>query len=187
VGKKYFKYIKVFLYFLIYVLKFCPKMLRRYIWTFTDVLPNIIGVPFRYSLLVADGKKVGDNVYIARNVVIKNSNKLVIGNNVSIHEFCYIDAAGEIEIGDNVSVAHSSSIISFEHTWLDPAVPIKYNPSKYAKVVIDDDVWIGCGARVLAGSRISSRTIVAAGSVVKGELLPNSIYAGVPARLVKKI
>ena len=130
---------------------------------------------------------MGKNIYVGKNVTIKNFESLILGSNISIHANCYIDASGGVNIGDNVSIAHNSSIISFEHTWENLEVPIKYNPTILKEVVIFKDVWIGCGVRVLAGVKINTRTIVAAGSVVKGLLDEKSIYAGVPAKKIRNI
>jgi acetyltransferase-like isoleucine patch superfamily enzyme len=130
---------------------------------------------------------MGVNVYISRFVILKNIEKISFGDNVSIHEFSYLDGLGGIFIGDNVSIAHNASIISFEHTYDLLEFPIKYNPLITKSIEIADDVWIGCGVRILGGTLIGSRTIVAAGSVVKGQLTNNSIYAGVPAKLKKSI
>ena len=90
-------------------------------------------------------------------------------------------------IGDNVSIAHLCSIITFEHTWDNVDVPIKYNPVNYAGVEIGQDVWLGCGAKVLSGAIIGSRVVVAAGSVVKGKCSNFTLYAGAPARAIKSI
>ncbi|PSX18834.1 acyltransferase [Photobacterium kishitanii] len=110
-----------------------------------------------------------------------------VGNNISIHANCYLDGAGGIDIGDNVSIAHNSSILSFEHTANLLDLPIKYNPVIYNHTCICSDVWVGCGVRIIGGSYIHSRVIVAAGSVVRGILDEKSLYAGVPAKRVKSI
>ena len=131
--------------------------------------------------------KAGNNIYIAALTVIKNQDRLSIGDNFSLHEFSYIDAAGGIELGDNVSIAHNCSLISFEHTWQDSDVPIKYNPTKLDAIKIGNDVWLGCGVRVLAGSIIEDRVVVAAGAVVRGLLETGYLYGGIPARKLKKL
>jgi acetyltransferase-like isoleucine patch superfamily enzyme len=110
-----------------------------------------------------------------------------IGNNVSIHPMCYIDGAGEIEIGNDVSIAYASSILTTNHTWNDSCIPIKYNKETFSKVKIDNDVWIGCGCRILAGVTLHRRSVIAAGAVVTVDVEPNSIYGGIPAKLIKKI
>ena len=89
-----------------------------------------------------------------------------------------------IEIGDNVSIAHGVSILSFDHGYADPALPFRDNPVILKKVTIGDNVWIGCGVRILKGVEIGSGSIVAAGAVVTRNVPPGVIVAGVPARVL---
>ncbi|MEP7277990.1 MAG: DapH/DapD/GlmU-related protein, partial [Bacteroidota bacterium] len=51
--------------------------------------------------------------------------------------------------------------------------------------VIEDDVWIGYGSTILSGVKIGRGSIIAAGSLVTKDVLPYSIYAGVPAKKIK--
>lgn len=148
---------------------------------------GVIAIGIRYLIIKSKAKEIGNNVYIGKAVTIKNIHNLCIGSNVSIHDGCYIDSIGGVDIGCDTSIAHQTSLVSFDHTWNDGSLAIKYNPTVLRKISIGDDVWIGCGVRVLSGSNIKHRTIIAAGSVVKGECDSHSIYAGVPARKVKDI
>ncbi len=146
-----------------------------------------VAVLRRYVFLKASAKKVGKNVCVMDHVYLHHWKNLEVGDNVSIHEQCNINAYGGVRIGDNVSIAHGTSIVSFNHTWADENVPIKYNPSEPLPVVIGNDVWVGCGVRILGGVTIGDRSVIAAGAVVTRDCEPNAVYAGVPARLVKRI
>lgn len=146
-----------------------------------------IGLLLRYVFLKNCCKSIGDNVSIQPNVFLFNLQNVEIGDNVSIHPMCYIEGAGGVSIGNDVSIAHSSTLISTNHTWEDKNIPIKYNKETFAEIVIEDDVWIGCGVRILSGVKINKRSIIAAGAVVNKEIESNTIYAGVPARLIKNI
>ena len=141
----------------------------------------------RYVCLKAGAKRVGKNVCVMDHVYIHHWENLEIGDNVSIHEQCNINAFGGVCIGNDVSIAHGTSVVSFNHTWDDPSIPIKYNPSKPLPVVIGDDVWVGCGVRILGGVTVGPHSVIAAGAVVTKSTNPDSVYAGVPARRVKSI
>jgi len=54
-------------------------------------------------------------------------------------------------------------------------------------IVLEDNVWIGDSAIICKGVTIGKNSIIGAGAVVTKEVPPNCIYAGNPARLVKKL
>jgi len=54
-------------------------------------------------------------------------------------------------------------------------------------IVVEDEVWIGCGAIILQGVTIGKGSVVAAGSVVNKNVPSGCVYGGIPARLIKSI
>lgn len=145
---------------------------------------GVKGILIRYILLKTVAKSCGDNVSVHPNVFLKSPQNLEIGDNVSIHPMCYIDATGGIQIGNNVSIAHAVTVLSTNHTWGDRGIPIKYNTERLDKTFIQDDIWIGCGSRILAGVTVCNRSIIAAGAVVTGEVHGDTIVGGVPAEII---
>jgi len=164
-----------------------PKSWIKFLFNRCRNIPGYVGLGLRYVCICNLAKRCGNNVAIFPNCVIKHVDNLFLGDNVSIHPYCYIDAIGGIEINDNVSIANHCSIISFGHTWANCYEPIKYNPLVMTPIKISSDVWIACGVRCIGPCEIDSRTIVAAGAVIKGHLLGNTIYGGVPAKIIKKM
>lgn len=186
-GRDKFRKYRILIIILIKVLKCVPKKVLKLLWSFTDLFSGNIGVGIRYGILKIMARECGENIYIGPNVEIRAWEKLTIGNNVSIHRSSYIDAEGFINIGNDVSIAHHSSLISFEHTWDNNKLPIRENPAKFKPINIESDVWIGCGCRILSGTTIESRSIVAAGAVVNSKVNKNTIVGGVPAKVIKEI
>ncbi|MDM1465222.1 acyltransferase [Myroides odoratimimus] len=186
-GRDQFKKYRRVINFLVKIFSFLPNSLKMFFWDSVSFFGGKIFVGIRYVLLKSMCKQIGDNVYIGKYVVLKNLSKIELGSNVSIHDYTYIDGAGGLSIGDNVSIAHNCSILTTNHQWDDLSVPIKYNKEECKSVVILEDVWLGCGVRVLAGVSIKSRSIIAAGAVVVKDVDANTIYGGIPARLIKKI
>jgi acetyltransferase-like isoleucine patch superfamily enzyme len=164
-----------------------PYSVNEFLYTCFCNVSGTVGLFLRYILLNNLLASCGSNVSIHTHVIIKNKRNLSVGSNVSIHAFCYLEANGGIEIGNNVSIAHGVSMLSEDHSWNESSIPIKYNPLLKGKITIEDDVWIGCGVRILKGVTIHSRSIVAAGSVVNKNVDMFSIVGGVPAKLIKKI
>ena len=52
-------------------------------------------------------------------------------------------------------------------------------------VIVEDNVLIGANAVVIEGCRIGHDAVVAAGAVVVGDVEPNTVVAGCPARVIK--
>ncbi len=185
-GKEKFRKFNFLLIFMSKFMMLFPRRIRIFLYDLSISAPTILGVALRYILIKTLINKCGDNIYISRWVTIKNFEKINIGNNVSIHEYSYIDGLGGIMIGNDVSIAHNSSIISFEHTYTNKGI-IKYQNLKLNKIKISNDVWIGCGCRILSGSYIEEHVVIAANSVIKNNISKNSLYAGSPAKKIKDI
>jgi acetyltransferase-like isoleucine patch superfamily enzyme len=186
-GRTIFDKLKGLFFLMDCFMKLMPRFFRSGSLNIFSGFPLKIGMLLRYVLFHSLCDKCGDNVYIGRWCTLKNVGNIKFGDNISIHEYCYLDGEGGITIGDNVSIAHGSSVLSSNHSWNNLNIPIKYNKIEVLPVKIEDDVWIGCGVRILAGVTIHSRSIVAAGAVVTTDVPPNSIVAGVPAKVIKNI
>lgn len=186
-GRDLFSKIAPLLAFLTAIFKILPNTIVNAIWNCVYLRRGNLAIGMRYSIAKAWAKSCGTNVLIGPNVEISGWSGLVLGNNVSIHKDCFIDASGGLTIGSNVSIAHQSSILSTNHTWGDESLPIKYNALKPAPVVIEDDVWIGCGVRVFAGVKVATRSIIAGGAVVTKSVAARTVVGGNPAKVLKEI
>ena len=89
-----------------------------------------------------------------------------------------------VSIGDNVSLAGNVLILAHSKPLL---VHKKYFKSYTAPVIIENNVWITVGVIILAGVRIGEGSVVAAGSVVTRDIPPNSLAAGIPAKVIRKL
>lgn len=59
--------------------------------------------------------------------------------------------------------------------------------SQFLPINIGDGCWIGAGSTILGGVTIGKGTIIGAGSVVNKDCEANSLYAGVPAKFIKRL
>ncbi|MBW3517562.1 acyltransferase [Flavobacterium sp. NKUCC04_CG] len=186
-GRKQFGKFKVIINVLVSFFGLFGKRGNAYFLRMARNINGKLGLLLRYVFLKNCCQSIGDNVSVQPNVFLFNLQNIQIGNNVSIHPMCYIEGAGGITIGNDVSIAHASSLISTNHTWDDERIPIKYNKETFSEIIINDDVWIGCGVRILSGVEIKKRSVVAAGAVVNKTFAENSLIGGVPAKLIKNI
>ena len=93
-------------------------------------------------------------------------------------------AAEKIEIGDACMIAHGAYISDADwHGIYDRAQPV----GTTKPINIKDNVWIGDSAIVCKGVTIGKNSIIGAGAVVTKDVPENCIYAGNPAKFIKKL
>lgn len=90
-----------------------------------------------------------------------------------------------ITIGDNVAVGMGTKFITNSHEIGTPER--RAGKGTVADIVVEDGVWIGADVTVLQGVKIARGGVIAAGAVVTQSTEPNCLYAGVPARLVRRL
>jgi acetyltransferase-like isoleucine patch superfamily enzyme len=109
-----------------------------------------------------------------------------LGRRCSVNPYTVLYGQGGLIIGDHVRIAAHCVIVPANHGIALDGGLIADQPLSRRGIKIGNDVWIGAGARVLDGAVIGDGCVVAAGAVVRGTLEPHGIYAGVPARLVRR-
>jgi len=168
------------------IARLLPRRIRMFCFVCLRYVPTKLGIVLRYVLLRTLLEKAGDNIAVFDGVYIFAPEKMNVGNHVSIHELCYIDATGGLTVGDEVAIAHNVTIMTTNHDYRQPGL-IKNAPCLMESVVIGDDVWIGAGARILAGVQIGSHSVIGAGSVVNRSIPEKSLAVGVPAKVIRSL
>lgn len=87
-----------------------------------------------------------------------------------------------IEIGNNVTF--SIRVVLLAH---DASSCKLIEMAKIGKIIIHDNVFIGANSTILPNVEIGENSIIGAGSVVTKSIPPNSVVAGVPARVISSI
>ena len=86
-------------------------------------------------------------------------------------------------IEDGVLIGHNVVIATLDHS-LDPSHRGNMIP---APIHIGQNVWIGANATICKGVTIGNGAVIAAGAVVTTDVPENTVYGGVPAKLIKEI
>jgi acetyltransferase-like isoleucine patch superfamily enzyme len=113
---------------------------------------------------------------------------IVIGDRVSLGYHCHIGCVREVLIGDDTLIA--SRVFISDHSHGDQSElhleisPVMRPLISRGPVRIGARVWVGEGVCILPGVTIGDNSVIGANSVVTHDVPPNSVYAGVPARLI---
>lgn len=91
-----------------------------------------------------------------------------------------------ITIGNHVMIGANSIIVDtdFHPVFTNVRDCADMTNVGQQEIVIADNVWIGMNCTILKGVRIGRNSVVAAGSVVTREIPPDSICAGIPAKVI---
>ena len=109
--------------------------------------------------------EVGENFFANYNFIVLDGN------------YC--------RFGDNVWIAPNVSILAAGHP-LD--VQDRIDGWEYAfPVTVGNNVWIGGSSTIIGGVTIGDNAVIAAGSVVIRDVPANTLVAGNPARVVRKL
>lgn len=133
---------------------------------------------------------VGPNSIIDSFVKVKPAGgpgDLIIGSYSVINSGCVLYTGNGICIGDHVSIAANCTLAPVNHAYHEKGRLIReqgFLPSK-GGILIEDDVWIGANCVLLDGAILRRGSVIAAGSVVRGEVAAYSINAGDPLRVVR--
>ncbi len=126
---------------------------------------------------------LADNLMIREGVILDAwGGSIAISSNTFIGPYTIIYGHGGVEIGSDCLISEHCSIHSANHALPAPDRCIRWEDDIRKKTVIHDDVWIGAGAKILAGVTIGKGSVIGAGAVVTKDVEPYSICTGVPAR-----
>lgn len=154
---------------------FLSNKLRSIPWTYHFARRNLMAYRrWHFGL-----KHVHPTFYMARGSLVTSD--------LVAHEYSFLNIGcilgPKVELGRYVMLAPYVAIVGGDHEISTPGLPIIFSgrPNQIRTTIIEDDVWIGFGAIILAGVRIGRGAIVGAGSVVTKDIPPYEIYTGVPA------
>ena len=147
--------------------------------------------PLRSTLLRLYGARIGRRVIIhnARffNLYRRGLPGLILGDDCFIGDECLLDLAEGIEMKAQVTLAERVMILTHANVGYQDHPLQKHFPASAAGVTLEKGCFVGAQAVILPGVRLGERCFVAAGAVVTENVPPDSLVAGVPARLVRRL
>ena len=144
------------------------------------IFGNNISIGDYATLITAPDKRIDLSTWETDKI----NGELQLGKYILISPGTSIRSAQKIVIGDSTMIA--SDVTITDSDWHDIYDRTDYVASP-KEVIIQENVWIGEKSLILKGSKIGKNSIIGAGSVVSGEVPANVVFAGNPAKEIKKL
>ena len=120
--------------------------------------------------IIRDQVEIGDNAVIMMGAIINIG--AVIGEGSMIDMGAVL--GGRATVGKHCHIGAGAVLAGV------------IEPASATPVIVEDDVLLGANAVVIEGVRIGRGAVVAAGAVVISDVEPDTVVAGIPARVIKR-
>ena len=159
------------------------------------------GVKIMSGTKIMEGVVIRDNVIIGHNCIIGNNSLIrkyvVLGDNVKIGFSNSIETSAKIGdgtttqgfcmIGEFTEIMENVFLAPYWNSAMDKTIGKPIGEYKPEIVKIGRNSRFGTGCKVLHGTNVAEGTIVGAMSLINKDTQPNSLYYGVPAKLIRKL
>lgn len=165
--------------------------MREFIFlTLANNLPRIRAFDkVRYIIYWLAGIKIKGKCTIWGPLIIRpigGAKNIEIGKGAFINtEIRFGVPKDKVIIGKDVSVGPRVMFETVDHSF--KYIPGSSRDIMTKQIIIEDGVWIGGGSIITQGVTIGRGSVVAAGAVVTKNVKANTVVAGVPAKLLRKI
>ncbi|WP_188961852.1 acyltransferase [Deinococcus aquiradiocola] len=155
-----------------------------WLWKNIDLTPlghnPVFGIPLRRVLAGHVFRSVGQDFKCWQNVEFSVGYNMEVGNDVVVHRNVLLDDIGGIELHDGASVSDYVNIYSHTHSVLDgPDVTLR-------RTVIGRGARLTYHSTILAGSVVSDDAMLATHALLRGDIPPQGIAMGLPARVTRQ-
>ena len=150
------------------------------------LIPTLSGARARAAILRLAGVRVGERSIIAGQISIVGAlgaSGLVLGERCFVNTGCLFDVDALIVLGADVAVGQQTMILTSTHRI--GTAERRAGENRVHPVTIGDGVWLGARSLIMPGITVGA--IVAAGAVVTRDVPPNTVVAGVPARVIREL
>lgn len=163
------------------------KLLLIYAWfvrTLTYFLPDHpLIMRIRGGFYSVGMIRCGCDFQVSSSVILRNLENIYVGNNVYLAPNVVVNAIDKITLSDEVMVGFNTVLVSGNHSLWSSSY--RYGKSNKTPIFIGKGSWVAANCTVIAGAKIGSSTLVAANSAVIGDCTETGIYAGVPVKKIK--
>jgi maltose O-acetyltransferase len=153
-----------------------------------SLIPIHAGGRLRVALLRLGGLRIGKGTVMAGTPTVTGARPhrlLTIGRKCWLNIGCVLDVHAEVTIGDCVQFGQQVMVLTNTHEL--GSQHARWGRLDAQPVRIGSGAWLGARVTVLPGVNIGEGAVVAAGAVVTRDVPPNTLVAGVPARVLREL
>lgn len=145
-----------------------------------------IYIKFSFFRFIArsKGAQIGKNTNLNWKLVKKANSNLIIGDDCAIEASKFDLRGNKIRISDHVIINKNVEIIRLSHFVDDDRI---FKTRVYPELIIESYSWLATGCKILPQvSRIEQGVICGAFSVIAKDCIREGVYAGNPAKYIRK-
>jgi len=152
-------------------------------------LPVNVAIRLRANILKLDGHHIGRGVGFADLPRVFGQGG--IAGHLTIGDHCYFNVGSTFELGEAVTIGRwvtfgpEVMVLTSSHEIGDHGHRCAEHDR--APIVIGDGVWVGARATILPGVTVGAGAVVGASSLVVADVEPDTLVAGVPARVIRQL
>jgi acetyltransferase-like isoleucine patch superfamily enzyme len=124
---------------------------------------------------------IGENTVVRSECVMMADGDITVGPRTVLSWRCYLLSTERIEIGADVAFAQGCSVVDSRHVW-GPRASSYMDHTETAPVCVEDAVFLGTNAVLIAGAHVGHHSVVGAAAVVSGSHPPAGLLLGAPAQ-----
>ena len=133
--------------------------------------------------------RIGENCVLEPDIRFKFDGPWEPGPNIEVGDKTFVgtnvefNVRGKVVIGSQCMIGAGCRFVDHDHG-IEANTPMGDQDCETSPIRLQDDVWLGADVVILKGVSIGSGSVVGAGAVVRTNVPPGEIWAGVPARKI---
>lgn len=166
------------------------KFLLLYSWVIRSImffLPDIPPISRIRGFLYGLGmKRCGKNLIVQHDAILRNLENMKFGDNIRISNHAILWGSGSLIIDDSVIIGPHTTLVTGNHTLGNGS--FRDGEGVHGVIHLKSGSWVAANCTVSCGAVLPQRSVLGANSMMnKAFEQTESVYAGVPAKFIKKI
>ena len=159
------------------------KLVNRAIKLSADINTSTSVDQIRVRLAELIGSNIDGGTRIFVPFYTNFGKHITLGKNVFINHGCTFLDLGGITIEDEVQIGPKVNLITENH----PLDPSDRKSLDLGSIFVRRNAWLGAACTILPSVTIGENSVVAAGAVVTKNVPDNTVVAGIPAKVVRRL